>query len=294
MPLDAVRNGLKTKRRQLPGNRLRRHLETCALVYGCPAAKNFFLERCEAPLPTSPRCNARCRGCLSQQTASGIDRSQDRIVFTPTPKEIAAVALAHLRRLKRGVVSFGQGCEGEPLLAADVIAPAIRTIRAATGRGTINLNTNGSRPADLQRLIDAGLDSMRVSLNSVREDGYRAYFRPAGYRFSDVAAGIDLALRRGIHVSLNYLNLPGFTDTIEEVAALRQFLRRHPVQMIQWRNLNFDPVRYWEMMDTAVQRGTPLGMKAVFEEVRTGFPRLRHGYFNPPKEVFSQPVRFPC
>jgi len=191
------------------------------------------------------------------------------------------------------VVSFGQGCEGEPLLAVDVIAPAIRLIRAATDKGTINLNTNGSRPAALNLLMDTGLDSIRISLNSVREKYYTAYFRPGGYRFSDVVAGIDLALRRGVHVALNYLNLPGFTDTPEEVAALTHFLRQHPVQMIQWRNLNFDPLRYWEMMTTILPHGNPLGMKAVFEEVRCGFPRMRHGYFNPPKEKFLEPYQQP-
>jgi pyruvate-formate lyase-activating enzyme len=293
MPPDAVKAGVRTKRRQIPGNRLREHLETCALVYGCPAAKNFFLGRCEAPLPTSQHCNARCRGCLSHQKGSGIPHSQNRIDFTPTSKEITAVALAHLSQVKRGVVSFGQGCEGEPLLAVDVIAPAIRSIRAATDRGTINMNTNGSRPAAVQLLVDAGLDSIRISLNSVRQDCYNAYFRPGGYRFSDVVAGIDLALRRGVHVALNYLNLPGFTDTPEEVAALTHFLHQHPVQMIQWRNLNFDPLRYCEMMTKILTHGTPLGMKAVFDEVRVGFPRLRHGYFNPPKELFSEPNQLP-
>ncbi|MFZ0610710.1 MAG: radical SAM protein [Desulfobacterales bacterium] len=293
MPPEAVATGIRTKRRQMPANRLREHLETCALVYGCPAAKNFFLGRSEAPLPTAQRCNARCRGCLSLQEGSGIPHSQNRICFTPSPPEITAVALSHLRRVRRGVVSFGQGCEGDPLLAADVIEPAIRSIRAATVRGTVNLNTNGSRPAVLAALMDAGLDSIRISLNSVRSKCYAAYFRPVGYRFSDVVAGIDLALQRGIHVALNYLNLPGFTDTPEEVEALTEFLRRHPVQMIQWRNLNYDPLRYWEMMTTVQRPGNPLGMTAVFDEIRRRFPALRHGYFNPPKEKFSGPVRSP-
>ncbi|MGB8426575.1 MAG: radical SAM protein, partial [Desulfobacterales bacterium] len=293
MPPEAIAAGIRAKRRQMPANRLREHLETCALVYGCPAAKNFFLGRCEAPLPTAQRCNARCRGCLSHQDGSGIPHSQNRIGFTPSPPEIAAVALSHLRRVQRGVVSFGQGCEGDPLLAADVIEPALRSIRAATDRGTVNMNTNGSRPAVLATLMDAGLDSIRVSLNSVRSECYAAYFRPVGYRFADVVAGIDRALQRGIHVALNYLNLPGFTDTPEEVEALTDFLRRHPVQMIQWRNLNYDPLRYWEMMTTVQRPGTPLGMWVVFDEIRRRFPALRHGYFNPPKEKFSEPVRSP-
>ena len=77
-------------------------------------------------------------------TNSGIHHSQDRITFTPSPEEIAEVALAHIQRVENSVVSFGQGCEGDPLLATHVIEPAIRQIRSQTDRGTINMNTNGT------------------------------------------------------------------------------------------------------------------------------------------------------
>jgi pyruvate-formate lyase-activating enzyme len=287
MKPEDVQAGIHTKRRQLPQNRLRRHLETCALTYGCPAGKNFFLGRYEAPLPTARTCNARCRGCLSRQTGDAISHCQERISFTPSPEEIAEVALSHINSVKRSVVSFGQGCEGEPLLSAEVIAPAIRLIRSATGRGTINLNTNGSRPDRMETLFDAGLDSVRVSLNSLRQAAYNAYFRPSGYRFADVLTGIANAIRRGKFVSINYLNCPGFTDTHEEYAALARFLRRYPIQMIQWRNLNFDPLRYWRIMGRKVAGGRPMGADRLIRRLRSEFPQLRHGYFNPPRESFQ-------
>jgi hypothetical protein len=107
MPLPAVRAAVKDLRRRMPDNRLRRHLETCALHYGCPAGKNFFLGRYEAPLPTAVTCNARCLGCLSLQKDSGVSCTQERIGFTPTPEEIAEVALFHIGRVKKAVVSFG-------------------------------------------------------------------------------------------------------------------------------------------------------------------------------------------
>ncbi|MBV5345336.1 MAG: hypothetical protein JZU63_07315, partial [Rhodoferax sp.] len=59
-------------------------------------------------------------------------------------QEIAAVAVPHLQRAEHAIVSFGQGCEGEPLLQAQTIAQAIRRIRKKTSRGTINLNSNAS------------------------------------------------------------------------------------------------------------------------------------------------------
>ena len=286
MPLDKIKAGVQRMRRTLPDNRLRAHLEKCALTYGCPAGKNFFLGRYEAPLPTSPACNAHCLGCISLQTDPDLTSSQDRIAFTPAPDEIAAVALTHIRRVKQAVVSFGQGCEGDPLMVADTIVAAIRAIRRQTDQGTINMNTNGSLPDRIVPLIEAGLDSLRISLNSVREPCYTAYFRPRGYSFGDVAATIDTALAHGAHVAINYLNCPGFTDTPQECDALLAFLSAHPVQMIQWRNLNYDPLRYRERMADAAPQGPAMGMARLLDQVRQRFPRLRHGYFNPPKERY--------
>ncbi len=281
MPRKKVQAGVRHFQQQMPQNRLRRHLEKCALQYGCPAAKNFFIGRCEAPLPASPACNARCLGCLSLQKGSPIPCSQDRIDFTPAPEEIAEVALAHIERVPDGVVSFGQGCEGDPLLAAEAIEPAIRLIRNATDRGTVNLNTNASLPDTVARLFDAGLDSMRVSINSLRPNCYRAYFKPRGYTFADVMLSIENAMARGGHVALNYLNLPGVTDTPEEFAALETFLEERPIQLIQWRNLNYDPRRYYAAMKAVAKHGTPMGVAQLLKRVKKRFPNLKHGYFNP-------------
>lgn len=289
MPLEKIQAGVRQMQKQLPGNRLRAHLEKCALIYGCPAGKNFFLGRYEAPLPTSRHCNARCLGCISLQSQGPVSCSQQRIDFTPSPEEIAQVALTHIDRVERAVVSFGQGCEGDPLLAAEAIGPGIARIRAQTDRGTVNMNTNGSLPQVLSQLFDAGLDSIRVSINSLQPACYGAYFRPQGYGFSDVMASIALALERKKFVAINYLNTPGFTDTPEEVAALTAFLDRYPIHMIQWRNLNYDPVRYWQAMDKVAGHGPPLGTRAMLAQVKKSHPRVIFGYFNPPRQKWSKP-----
>jgi molybdenum cofactor biosynthesis enzyme MoaA len=288
MPREKVVSGVEKIRTHLPNNRLARHLEHCALTYGCPAGKNFFLGRYEAPLPTSRTCNAHCIGCISLQDNDALTSSQNRITFTPTAEEIADVALYHIGRVGKSVVSFGQGCEGDPVMAAHVIEPAIGLIRKKTADGTINMNTNASLPDVLDSLFDAGLDSIRVSLNSVREAGYNAYFRPKGYRFSQVLESIDKALFRGKHVAINYLNCPGFSDTPEEAAALAVFLEKHPIHMIQWRNLNFDPNRYLKTMQKSTTLGPPVGMDRLLQMIRKQKPELRFGYFNPAKENVSR------
>ncbi len=286
MKHEDVAAGVRKMKKKIPDNRLIEQLEKCALEYGCPAGKNFFLGRYEAPLPTSPYCNARCLGCLSLQENDKIPHSQDRINFKPSPEEVSEVALEHISKVHRSIVSFGQGCEGDPLLMKNIILSAIVMIRSNTSKGTININTNGSRPDVLKEMFDAGLDSIRISLNSVRKEYYDAYFRPKGYEFSDVKKSIDVAIHRGKFTAINYLNCPGFTDTPEEVDGLMNFLRKHPVNMIQWRNLNFDPLRYLNVMNGIGKHGTPVGMKNLLRLINNSFPDLKFGYFNPPKESF--------
>lgn len=281
MPRTGVVKGVEQMQKKYPDNRLIRHLETCALKYGCPAGKNFFLKRYEAPLPTSTVCNANCLGCISLQTENNLCACQERISFTPTPEEIAQVSLEHISQVKKAVVSFGQGCEGDPLTAFTAIEPAIRLIRKNTDQGTINLNTNAGISGYVEKLCQAGLDSMRVSMNSVREACYHAYFRPKSYHFSDVIKSIDAAKRQGKFVSINYLNCPGFTDSEKEFAALKDFIRTHPIDMIQWRNLNFDPKKYCSLMAAVEESGNALGMGYVIKQLSKAFPSLRHGYFNP-------------
>ncbi len=281
MPAESVASKIKVFRKLFRKNRLVRHLETCALTHGCPNARNFFLSRYEAPLPTSPSCNASCAGCISEQKGP-MAGGQPRITFVPEPEEIAEIALYHINNVKNAVVSFGQGCEGEPLLSGRTIEKAIRIIRASTGKGRININTNASAPDTLSGLADAGLDSVRVSLNSAREAYYKKYYKPR-YRFRDVVGSIDRMGRVGVTVSLNYLTMPGFTDSRVESMALLDFLSRHKVDMIQWRNLNFDPLAYFRLMRYRPVRGDVKGVRAAISDVKKKFPRIRHGYFNPAK-----------
>jgi pyruvate-formate lyase-activating enzyme len=263
-----------------PGNRLLQHLGRCALSYGCPAARNLFLERWEAPLPTSPSCNARCLGCISLQEASGICATQERIRFVPTVEEVFQVAAPHLAAAPRAVASFGQGCEGEPLLQARLLEDSIRRLRQVTSRGTINLNTNASLPEAVLRLRDAGLDSIRASLNSCRPEFYRKYYEPKGYSFEDVQRAVREFKHAGGFVSLNYFVLPGFTDEPAELAAVGQFLEETGADLIQMRNLNIDPEWYLSTLGHLPEE-EPLGIRTLMDRLRQRFPGLRFGYYNP-------------
>lgn len=275
-----VEKRTRAKLKNTRDNRLIQHLGKCCLTYGCPAARNYFLDRWEAPLPTSPQCNARCVGCISLQESGCCPSTQDRIGFVPTAQEISSMAIPHLQNASRAIVSFGQGCEGEPLLQAATILEAIRLIRKSTSRGTINLNTNASLPASVARLAEAGLDSIRVSCNSVQEKYYTRYYRPNGYRFDDVKDSIREMKKAGRFVSLNYFILPGFTDSVPEFDQLCLFIEELAPDFIQLRNLNMDPEWYLRVLEFP-QNIERLGMRRWLSGLKHRFPALNFGYFNP-------------
>src|SRR5579875_3515685 len=207
-----------------PNNRLLAHHAHCATVYGCYTAQNLFYGRDEMAIAVSVACNAACVGCISDQP-DDIEAPHDRINFTPTVAEIVDLALPHLQTAPNPIVSFGQGCEGEPLLRARLIARAMEQLRAATARGQLHINTNGSNPRAVQHLIDAGLDSIRVSMFSAVERNHIAYYGPRRYGLAEMGESLRIARRQGLHTSVNLLTYPGFNDTPAEIDALIDFLR---------------------------------------------------------------------
>ncbi len=263
-----------------PENRVLAHHAHCALDYQCPTASNLFFGRWEGAVAVSPGCNARCVGCISKQDEDDLISPQDRLTFIPSTEEVVEVGVAHLERTDDAIYSFGQGCEGEPLLQARLIERAIREIRARTSRGVININTNASNPRALQRLYDAGLDCVRVSTISARRETYDAYYRPLGYTFEHVKESLRRARDAGVYSSINLLCCPGLIDAEDEVEALLAFLRETGVRLVQLRNLNIDP----EVLLPRVPapQGAPMGMRAFIETLRREVPEVELGNFTRP------------
>jgi len=134
--------------------------------------------------------------------------------------------------------------------------------------------------------MQAGLDSIRVSLNSARPDLYTKYYRPNNYRFEDILESLRVVRRYEGWASINYFVFPGITDTEPEYEALRALVRDTGLSMIQWRNFNIDPDWYMGRMNVT-EPGEAFGIKAVMTELREEFPELKFGYYNPPKERMS-------
>jgi molybdenum cofactor biosynthesis enzyme MoaA len=192
------------------------------------------------------------------------------------------VAVPHLEGAEEAIVSFGQGCEGEPLLQVRRIEQSIRAMRTNTDQGVININTNASRPRWLQRLYDAGLDTVRVSTISGHPETYNAYYRPLGYTFEDVKESLVRAREANVYSSINLLCFPGMIDREREVEALLAFARETGLRLIQLRNLNIDPEVLLPRMPALESMGRALGMKTLIETLKQELPGVVIGNFTRP------------
>ncbi|MHB8395225.1 MAG: radical SAM protein [Candidatus Dormibacteria bacterium] len=269
--------------RQMPRSRVVAQLSICALEHNCLTAQNTFLGSGEGALPTSAACNADCLGCISLQTDSGAPAAQPRMNRAPTAQDLLAVGTQHLKRAQSagesGMVSFGQGCEGEPLLRERQLLEVAVELRAGFPGATIHINTNGSRPESLRRLMEAGVNSCRISVFSFGQELFEAYYRPRGYTIQEVLASCRVAAEMGAQLTINLLTFPGVSDSPGEAAQTVQRLRELEVGQLQLRSLNVDPL--W-LLDRIPELPTGIGMDRLVDLIKSSVPRLAMGNFTRP------------
>lgn len=280
-PLNCDRNELNVQVERLlqkyPENRLYEHLSHCALGYECLTASNTFLSRWEGAVPVSYSCNAGCFGCISEQPDdSGFVAPQTRMNFKPTVDEVVEIMLEHLKE-PESIISFGQGCEGEPSTQVKIIVEAMKRVREQTSLGYININTNAGLTDFMRAIVDAGLDLMRVSTISAIDEHYNAYYKPRGYTLQNVERSLKYGADKGVYTSINYLIFPGVTDREEEIEAMIGFAKRTGLKLIQMRNLNIDPESYLELIPKAT--GEIYGMKQMLEIFRQELPDVVIGSY---------------
>ncbi|WP_232697918.1 radical SAM protein [Brevibacillus daliensis] len=290
-PMDELRGLVDQTVKKFPENRIYQHLSHCALEYECLTASNNFFHRWEGSLPVSYTCNAGCYGCISEQPEeSGFIAPQTRMNFKPTVDELVEVMMHHLEK-PDSIISFGQGCEGEPSTMASIIIPAMKRVREQTDMGYININTNAGLTDHSKGIVDAGLDLMRISTISAIDEHYNAYYRPRAYTLENVARSAEYASSQGVYTSINYLCFPGVFDREEEMEAMINFIKRTGIKLIQMRNLNIDPESYLSMIPKA--QGEIFGMKQAIEIYQQELPDVIIGSFThvPPEQFRRKKMR---
>jgi hypothetical protein len=266
-----------------PDDALLVQLGVCALEYGCYTAQNVFYSRWEGALPASPTCSAQCVGCISEQLGD-VPSPQTRLSISPSSEQLAELAVSHLAAGPNRIISFGQGCEGDPLNRWRPVASAIRLTRERLPAGHphggfINMNTNGWHTRGLETIVKAGLQRIRVSIISAIDDHYAAYYKPRGYTLADVRRSIRLCADAGVWVALNLLTFPGYTDATGELDALVELITAEGVNEVQVRTLNIDREMLIESMPSPA--GTEQGIEKLLTALRqTGVRIATHAWVN--------------
>lgn len=244
-------------------------------------------------ISVTDRCNLRCRYCMP-----------DGIKSLPMPEiltyeEICRVAETAAELGIRHIKLTG----GEPLVRRGLIS-LIKKLREIPGIEAVTMTTNGILlEKDLPALIDAGLDAVNISLDTMDREKYREITGTDGLEtvLSAISAAcragrtgisgfVDLAgcpadsppgssagsagaaLGRGLRVKINAVSLDLGDDNLR---ALIDFAKDMPVD-----------VRFIEMMPIGFGKDFPSLSHTVLEEkLRTMYPGMhrdrRHHGFGP-------------
>lgn len=162
------------------------------------------------------KCDLRCTYCMPE------DQHFLKREELMTREEIATIAKLFVERY--GITKI-RLTGGEPLVRPD----AVDIVRDMSQLGvSLGLTTNAmALDKHLDGLIDAGLKSINISLDTFDAERFRKISRRDG--FDRVHANILEALRRGMRVKVNMVVMRGVND--DELLRFVELTREHPVHV---------------------------------------------------------------
>ena len=157
------------------------------------------------------RCNLRCNYCLPEEFSDWLP--SEKLLTTDELIRVIQVAV------NCGITEV-RLTGGEPLLRPDIVEIVSR-ISALENAPQLSLTTNGIKLASLaQRLKDAGLSRINVSLDTLRPDRFNELTHRD--RFDDVQKGLKAAADSGLApIKINSVLMPGIND--DEASELLQW-----------------------------------------------------------------------
>ena len=182
-------------------------------------------------LSVTDLCNLRCRYCMPD----GVEKLEREAVLTY--EEFLRLAALFARCGIDTVRVTG----GEPLVRKNV-AQLVAGLKATPGIRRVTLTTNAVLLAEqLPALLDAGLDSVNISLDTLRPEVFRQI--TARDDFAAVQAGLQAALQSGLPVKLNCVPQAGVNEG--ELEALAALAKDNAVQV---RFIEMMPIGYGAAM----------------------------------------------
>jgi len=203
-------------------------------------------------ISVTDRCDFRCRYCMPEEGVP--KRSHEEML---TLEEIAEIADAAVACGIRKIRLTG----GEPLVRKG-IGTLCRRLKDNPGLRELTLTTNGSLLAEKAgALKEAGVDRLNISLDTLREDRFRAITRCGD--LARTLRGIEAAEAAGFRgTKINTVLIGGFND--DEIPDLAG-LTRH-------RDLS---VRFIELMPIGEARRMPHSAFLSAETVPERVPDLK-------------------
>ena len=187
------------------------------------------------------RCNFRCIYCMP---AEGLP-------WLPRREILTYEEILHLARIFIGLgIHTIRLTGGEPLMRQDVEVLIAGLVRLDATLD-LSMTTNGFFLVEkVQRLADAGLKRINVSLDSLRPERFERMVRRDGQLVSKILAGIRLAREAGLNpIKLNCVIMRGYND--DEIADFARLGREQDVQVRFIEYMPLDAQGRWTM-DTVV------------------------------------------
>ena len=182
-------------------------------------------------LSVTDLCNLRCRYCMPD----GVEKLEREAVLTYEEFLRLAALFAQCG------IDTVRVTGGEPLVRKNV-EQLVAGLKAIPGIRKVTMTTNGILLAQqLPALLAAGLDSVNISLDTLRPEVFRHI--TARDEFAAVQAGLQAALESGIPVKLNCVPQAGVNEgELEDLAALAE---NRPLQV---RFIEMMPIGYGAAM----------------------------------------------
>ena len=182
-------------------------------------------------LSVTDLCNLRCRYCMPD----GVEKLEREAVLTYEEFLRLAVLFA------RCGIDTVRVTGGEPLVRKNV-AQLVAGLKETPGIRRVTLTTNAVLLAEqLPALLDAGLDSVNISLDTLRPEVFQQI--TARDDFAAVQAGLQAALESGLPVKLNCVPQAGVNEgELETLAALAKD------NAVQVRFIEMMPIGYGAAM----------------------------------------------
>jgi cyclic pyranopterin phosphate synthase len=199
-----------------------------------PLLDSFGRVHTNLRVSVTDRCNIRCFYCMPNENVQFKPR-KDLLTFEETERFVRIVAGMGVNKVRL--------TGGEPLVRHEVDQLVAR-LAAVPGIDDMAMTTNGILLDQYaQKLKDAGLRRLNISLDALSEETFQRIARREGLQ--RVLDGIFAAMRAGFDkIRLNAVAIKGITEA--EVIPLGRFAREHDLELRFIEFMPLDAENHWE------------------------------------------------